>query len=452
MFDAMTKLLHHISANLEACGVEQGAKLVVAASGGCDSTTLLHLLHALKYPLVVAHVNHGARGAESEGDEAFVKEWAEEHDAVFECLRLNAEDFEGDQGFQGEARKLRLSWLNTLCDKHQAQTIVMAHHADDQAETWLLQALRSVDPWSLTGMAIQEGRVIRPLLDVRREELQRLATRNEWAWREDSSNASDKYLRNRIRHEVLPLLNDVRPGTTDHFLRLAQHSQQLMALVEPLLHDAQQQAEQHPGQWSIVVLQDSPLAMESMKRKLKLNGWSDRSVQRLDDLLPAQVGHVVQHGRMSVVRERDFLVESEQALELPEPTSIGHDCTEGGQFRTANGTCSWEPGPCPNAVERLSVCDVWIPASWLPATLRCWSPGDRIQPLGMKGQSKVSDVLTQSKLSHSMRSSALILERESDGCVLWVAGHKLSEHARLDLANLQDMSGWMFNYKPTERE
>ena len=69
----------------------------------------------------------------------------------------------------------------------------------------------------------------------------------------------------------------------------------------------------------------------------------------------------------------------------------------------------------------------------------------------MKGQSKVSDVLTQSKLPHSMRSSALILERESDGCVLWVAGHKLSEHARLDLANLQDMSGWMFNYKPTER-
>ena len=232
----MNVLLQEVQRELRACEVPSGAKLVVGASGGCDSTVLLHLLQELGHSLVVAHVNHSARGAEGDADERFVRDWAKQHDVAFECLTLEAEVLSsGNQGFQGEARKQRLSWMTSLCETHQAHAIALGHHADDQAETWFLHALRSADPWSIMGMSAQEGRVVRPMLHLNRSDIRALAEAKAGAGKEDASNASSKYLRNRIRHELLPLLEDIKPGSIAHIQRLAGRARGLHGLLTPVL-------------------------------------------------------------------------------------------------------------------------------------------------------------------------------------------------------------------------
>ena len=200
----MNEWILQLEQSLTRAGVTQGQKVVVAASGGVDSTALLELLHASGRPLVAAHVNHGMRGDESEGDHTFVADWAKRHGHPFECLKLDATILKsGSQGMQGEARKKRLTWLEKVRESHGAAAVLTGHHGDDQAETWLLHAIRSADPLAVKGMSEREGNVIRPFLSKTRAEILALAHEQNWDWREDSSNASDAYTRNRIRHEVL---------------------------------------------------------------------------------------------------------------------------------------------------------------------------------------------------------------------------------------------------------
>ena len=177
----------------------------------------------------------------------------------------------GNQGFQGEARKQRLRWMTSLCETHQAHAIALGHHADDQAETWFLHALRSADPWSIMGMSAQEGRVLRPMLHLNRSDIQGLAEARGWRWQEDASNASSKYLRNRIRHELLPLLEDIKPGSIGSFNGSQGRARGLHGLLTPVLEEARASAEHPTGSWLRGPTQN-PLAFEALKRSLKVQG------------------------------------------------------------------------------------------------------------------------------------------------------------------------------------
>lgn len=448
----MNALLQEVQRALSACEVPQGAKLVVGASGGCDSTVLLHLLHELGHPLVVAHVNHSARGAQSDEDERFVRDWAKQHNAAFECLTLEAEVLSsGNQGFQGEARKQRMSWMSSLCVTQEAHAIALGHHADDQAETWFLHALRSADPWSIMGMATHEGRVLRPMLNLNRSDIQALAEASGWHWREDASNASSKYLRNRIRHELLPLLEDIKPGSIAHIERLAGRARDLHGLITPILEEARASAEHPTGSWSLEALTQNPLALEALKRALKNQGWSDASAQRVHTLLDAEVGQEVQHGSERVIRERSLLTVASAKASSQTEVRIALERTDHGHVTTPAGTCTWTTSRCPETTSDLHSRRAWIPAHCLPAILRVWNHGDHIQPLGMEGHTKVSDVLTQAKAPSVSREHALVLERVSDGCLLWVVGHKLAEQARINVTTFADVPGVDITFAPLQQ-
>ena len=448
----MNAQLKEVKRALQACAVPKGAKLVVGASGGCDSTVLLHLLHELGHPLVVAHVNHGARGAQSDEDVRFVRNWAEQRNAAFECLTLDAEAIvSGTQGFQGEARKQRLRWLTSLCEAHQAYALALGHHADDQAETWFLHAIRSADPWSVMGMAAQEGQIIRPMLHLNRSDIQALAEANGWDWREDASNASTKYLRNRIRHELLPLLEDIQPGSIAHIQRLADRARDLHGLLAPMLEEARASAEHPAGSWSLKAMTQNPLALEALKRALKDQGWSDASAQRMHSLIDAEVGQEVQHGSKRVIRDRNALTVAPVTARSQAEAHIDLDQAGQGHLTTSAGTCTWKASRCPKTTSELHTQRAWIPAHCLPATLRIWSHGDNIQPLGMEGHTKVSDVLTQAKAPSVSRDHALVLERLSDGCLLWVVGHKLAEQARINVTTFAEVPGVDITFTPLQQ-
>ncbi|HAT47901.1 MAG TPA: tRNA lysidine(34) synthetase TilS [Flavobacteriales bacterium] len=449
MHGAMKDVQQHVQRSLSDAGIPEPSKLIVAASGGCDSTVLLHLLLNLGHTVVVAHVDHGARGAESDGDREAVANWASQHQCKFELLELEAKKLKGlPQGFQGEARKARQTWFESLCSRHDAVAVVTGHHADDQAETYLLHAMRSADPWAVKGMALREGLYVRPMLGVRKRDLIALATSMKWRWREDSSNKSQAYLRNRIRHEVLPLMEELRPGTLEHLIDLATRATELSNLANSVLQQTRLEAESEPGLWSIEALKSQAWAREAFLRSLSKEGWSLGSARRALDLIESQVGSVVEQGIHRIVRDRNTLVvESNKTRQATHPLTL-QTCEENGTKKTPFGTCQWETATCPESTNSLGLNQCWLPSAWLPVTIRSWQHGDRIQPLGMDGQTKISDVLTQAKLSPRIRPSALVLEREKDGKILWVVGHKISEHARLNPGTYQGQAGLSISFHP----
>ncbi len=200
-----------------------GKGVLAAVSGGLDSTCLLRILVRLRDeglgPVEAAHVDHGIRPG-SEEDAAFCRELAAALDVPFHMRRLSPPERAGG-GFQAWARAQRRAFLSGVCRRRGLSAVAMGHHADDQVETVLFRLLRGAGPRGLSGMAEFVPPFVRPLLGVPRAALERVAREQGWTWREDPSNRGLRYSRNRIRHEVLPLLRQVHPGAEQALLRAA---------------------------------------------------------------------------------------------------------------------------------------------------------------------------------------------------------------------------------------
>ena len=434
----MTSLEQHVLDALVGSGWTQGQPVVVGASGGVDSTVLLHVLDALGVPSVVAHVNHHARGEASQADAAFVAELAERFEWSFEKLLLNAEELkQGAQGFQGEAHKARQTWFESLRHAHGAHAVLTAHHADDQAETWLLQAMRNANPLSLRGMLPWDGTRLKPLLYIPKRDIEAYAKAHDVAWREDASNAERIYRRNQVRHDLLPAMEAAEPGVSKHFRQLATRMADLNEAVQATLQSIRIAAELQPGLWEVEALLTAPLGRETLRQALREAGWPQCHTERVIDLLKedTQVGRTVALGHQHVVRERIHLRWTTVPQAGGEKDAGGmelewEDVPRHPQQLGTTGL-SVERGACPDDPTATPMTRCWVPAADFPVMVRPWQDGDRIQPLGMEGRSLVSDVLTQAKLPHTQRPNALVLVRKRDEVLLWVAGLKRAEQARL---------------------
>ena len=434
----MTFLEQHVHDALVGSGWTQGQTVVVGASGGLDSTVLLHVLGSLGVPSVVAHVNHHARGEASHSDAVFVEGLAQRFGWPFEELHLEAEELkQGPQGFQGEAHKARQAWLESLRRAHRAHAVLTAHHADDQAETWLLQAMRNANPLSLRGMLPWDGRRLKPLLQVPKRELEAHAKAHGLGWREDASNAERTYRRNQVRHDLLPALEAAEPGIGKHFRQLATRMADLNAAVQATLQRIRTEAEVQPGLWDVDALLAAPLGRETLRHALREAGWPQRHAERVVRLLQedTQVGRTVALGHQHVVRERTHLRWTEVPHAEGEENKNGlelewDDVPRHPQPLGTTGL-SVERGAGPTDPTSTPMTRCWVPAADFPVVVRPWQAGDRIQPLGMEGRSLVSDVLTQAKLPNTQRPHAQVLTRQRDGVLLWVAGLKRAEQARL---------------------
>ncbi|PHI19942.1 tRNA lysidine(34) synthetase TilS [Lewinellaceae bacterium SD302] len=200
---------------------QPGDQLLLAVSGGLDSVVLLHALKAAGYPVEVAHYNYRLRGAESEGDAEFVAGLAKQFGCSFWLQSSSADESAALRtgNLQATARQLRYDWLQELKKRREAAAICTAHHLDDNLETLLLQLTRGTSLTGLTGMQPKlDNGLTRPLLNCSREEIENYARIHQLPWREDGSNATDKYNRNRLRHHVIPYLTELQ---TDGYNRLS---------------------------------------------------------------------------------------------------------------------------------------------------------------------------------------------------------------------------------------
>ncbi len=402
--------------------LRHGEPVWVAVSGGVDSMVLLHVLRSMGHPCHVAHVDHGLRGAESDADRAFVQA---------HCIRLGVPfvvhrvDVKGRVSTTGEstqmaARELRLAWLKqrALADPHLVAT---AHHADDVIETFLIGLLQGMGAKGWGGIPVRSGAFIRPLIDVPRAEILAYARAHDITWREDASNASDAYLRNRVRHELLPLMETLRPGARKAMGRNMRLFGELGALAAE--HGANATEDLRPEADGTLRIPFDRFAGTAPRLSLHhvLRGLGFHP-DRADDMLKAmRMGHT---GAWFPSDTADVFVDREQLVIAP----------RAAQERQWNiPSADAVPADAPLRIRIVPAADIdpaqgpgtaWLDADRVtfPLVLRPWRAGDRLQ-LGGGGTKLVSDILIDAKVPRDRKRNVHVLSDAQR--VLWLCGWRI---------------------------
>ncbi len=425
-----------------------GDTLVVALSGGADSTLLLDLLSRLpgyNLRLVAAHLNHCLRGVESDADQEFCRGMASRYAIPFESRRVDVGSMAAKSrlNLEDAGRRVRIEFLDEISSTYGAAAVVLAHHADDQAETVLMRFLRGAGMTGLSGMAYRNSRgYLRPLLDITRGEIEQYLRRCSLEWREDASNSDTVYLRNRIRHQLLPLLEEYNPAIRSCLAATAS----IISGDEALLCELTERASAEScrvGEGRVVcsVGQLRTLNPALLRRVLRhafkqLAGTLERvTLRHVDALcelidsdrpnsrlaLPHGVAAVRAYDRLVLRQTGEDLLETDCELlitapgsyQLPRGGSLSVDVTSGAALPAAPGTACFDLAK--------------IPFPWLVRTFR---PGDRMIPFGMSGRKKVQDIFIDRKIPTSERTSIPLLFCGEN--LVWIAGLCVSELCRID--------------------
>jgi tRNA(Ile)-lysidine synthase len=429
-----------------------GSTVVVAVSGGQDSCALLHGLYTLNSELglnlQVAHLNHGFRGAEADADAEFVRAFAE---GLGLSSSIEKRDVPGAKRLlhasnQDAARTVRHQFLQRVAVEVGAETIALGHTRDDRVETILLNILRGSGIEGLRGLApVSENRV-RPLLDVTREQTGAYCKLHGIAFREDVSNVSPAYTRNRIREELLPHLESYyNPGTRAAILRLSELAAEDSAVLHELSQEALERATLNISEGSIVlsieVLKNLPPALtrRAVRHAIErvrgsLEDITFAAVQRASALIESPGSSFELPGTRTVISRRgDRLEISSHPLSVSRRPIVFELAVPGETsvapwnvvFKVRRGEPTVSPAIAGNATRII----LEEGAVKLPLTVRNRRPGDRFHPLGMPGTKKVQDLLVDHKIPAEMRDDVPIIE-DAEG-ILWVVGHGVSERTRI---------------------
>ena len=414
------KFKQHIESILD---FTSNPKLLLAVSGGVDSVVLAHLLSKCGYTFDMAHVNYKLRGADSDLDESLVSETAK-------ILRVNLhtaiKPIKPDaSGIQEKARNLRYAWFEELVSEHQYDAVLTAHHADDQLETLFMRLSRGSGVEGLSGIRAKNDFLIRPLLPFFKEELVVYAKTNTLKWREDVSNNSTKYLRNNIRHNVMPSFLALSSQTAANTLESVQHLQETFDAISAQVNEIKKAWENAPDgiRIPLISIQDLQPKRFWLHHLFALYGFDAVEVEKL---LTKHAGKKCVSATHELLRERDHLVLSVQS-NLNDATDEVYMVPENGiefpvklEFST------------PNAGSKTTANCVLVNASKLtfPLVLRRWNTGDLFYPTGMKGKKKLSKFFKDEKMSAAEKKNQWLLCNEKN--VIWVIGKRLDRRYLAD--------------------
>lgn len=414
----LTKFQHHITTNFPQL---KDKKLLLAVSGGIDSMVLLVLFYKLRFDICVVHCNFQLRGNESDADEMLVRETCQDRFIPYFIESFDTENYskENKLSIQLAARKLRYDWFQELLSENQLDYLVTAHHLDDNVETFLINFVRGTGLEGLTGIPPQNGNIVRPMLPFSREEIENYAQANQIQWREDSSNASDKYFRNKLRHDIVPILKELNIGFLDSFQNTLHHLQQAESLVndasklvyEKVVEEKENQVEIHLK--PLLQFENHKAYLYQWLNKFGFSAWND-----IYDLVVAQSGKQIFSETHVLLKDREKLILSERKSsnkeEIYSIESLDDKVNIPLKLRFYKGV---------NIFETHSNC-IFVDESKLkfPLTIRKWQEGDYFYPSGMNGKKKLSKYFKDEKYSLLDKENQWLLCSEDQ--IVWVIGKR----------------------------
>lgn len=414
--DTTRKVLQQVEQTITAHQLLQPSdKVLVALSGGADSVALLLLLRRLCYKVEALHCNFHLRGEESDRDENFVRDLCREQSVTLFVRDFDTLAYAKEQHVSVEmaARDLRYDWFEQMRQERQASCIAVAHHQQDQAETLLLHLLRGSGLRGLAGMHYRRDLIIRPLLDVSREDLVLFLQENGQTWVEDSTNREREALRNRIRLDILPLLREVNPQAVAHLAQTARHVQQALPYYEKGLvaeHGSSWDGwAMGPGSWQEGTSADAevtiPLEAAILHERIRGCGFT-QSQER--DIMQARTGALVTSSTHRLLRDRHAFVLQAKDVERPLPEVIMEVCPRRDVGAMQKGKAYFD--------NRLVA---------RPLTVRPVRTGERMVPFGMKGSRLVSDILTDLRLNLFQKERQQVVT-DAQGRILCLPGLRSS--------------------------
>jgi tRNA(Ile)-lysidine synthase len=431
--------------------LEKGDRLIVGVSAGIDSMVLLHVLNACRQDfelsLIVAHVNHGFRPAEAEKEAQLVRRASERLGLPFEYGQFCVKEFQKAQGLspQDAARRLRFRFFSDLLQKHRADKIALGHHADDQVETVLLRLLRGCGLQGLTGMkSIRQGKVIRPLLERWKEEIESFARENEIPYLQDASNLKGGYLRNRIRLELIPSIEaEYQSNVKAVLLKTSAILREEDDYLEREAEKAYQEIVHEEQGGFVCNLPAFQSLHRSIQRRIlqkmlgRVDGeegeWLDvdpirrRMIQSSPSFLQELPQGLLFERRYDAVFLKKGRVEPNRPFDVilrcPGRTLLGEigrevvvDEIEGSDLLEG-----LEGSPNIALMDRQTL--------QFPLKMRNFMPGDRFQPLGLKGTEKLKKFFIDHKVPRQDRMKVPLLI--SGERIAWVAGYRVDERVKV---------------------
>jgi len=402
-------------------------KFLLACSGGLDSVVLAHLCSQCELDFSLAHCNFKLREEESDKDEKFVQELAKKLGKSFFTEDFETLEYAHDQkvSVQMAARDLRYEWFNGLMLQNKIKTLVTAHHADDNLETFIINLSRGTGIKGLTGIPSQTRNIVRPLLPFTRIQLLEFANSSKLAWREDQSNAESKYLRNKIRHEIVPLLKELHPTFLASLIETQEFLKQIADISENHITQLKKDIFKEDGELirikieSLQSLKPLEAYIHALFSAYGFTEWGD-----LQHLLTAMSGKEVRSKTHRLVKDRDFLLLTNISDYFQKELQITKEDTEiqipiGLRISTVH------------IIEEVGPNVLYLDKETLkyPLTLRKWQKGDYFYPLGMGGRKKLSKYFKDEKVDVIAKEKQWLLCAGND--IIWVVGKRADDRYKI---------------------
>ncbi|MCK9219031.1 MAG: tRNA lysidine(34) synthetase TilS [Bacteroidales bacterium] len=412
------------------------SRILLAVSGGIDSVVMAELFYRAKFAFGIAHCNFGLRGTESDNDEHFVTELASKYNVPCYIQKFDTNGYAHEKGIsiQMAARELRYEWFETIRKKEIFDFIATAHHLDDQIETFFINLIRGTGISGLHGIPVRNGNIIRPLLFAYRKQIAEFAFANNIQYHNDSSNASTKYLRNKIRHDLLPAITTMNPDFSANLTATIGRIRDMELIANKTISDWRNKVMKEEGQNFIInvpaFLHSEPLDTLAWEL-LTPFGFNKNQVINIVHLIEKGSGtqffsptHRLIKNRQQLIiqplpdkeEEKHFLIQDftlKKTLKCPISLTLKKiNDPSYYDIPTSNDTASID-------YEKIT----------FPLILRKWDPGDIFYPFGMNQKKKLSDFFIDHKFSLPDKESCWLICSGKE--IIWVVGHRPDHRFRI---------------------
>ena len=393
-------------------------KILVALSGGADSVALTRILITLGYHCEAAHCNFELRGEESDRDEDFVRNFCRSLNIKCHSIHFETRRYAAQQSISIEmaARELRYNWFTKICEESNCQVVAVAHHKDDSVETMLLNLIRGTGINGLLGIRPKNGNVVRPLLCASRQEVVAYLHRMNQTYVTDSTNLEDEYTRNKIRLNLLPLMEEINPSVKDGLVKTASYLNDVSKVYQQAIKESIDRIFITPEkEISIEKLMNEPAPQALLFEVLSPLGFNSTQVEEVYGSLNGQPGKRFISSQWQVVKDRDLLLIEKVKTANDKPQIIFEEVLLTKEFvipKDKNTAC-FDANKFKGVI-----------------SIRKWEKGDYFIPFGMKGKKLVSDFMTDSKFSLLKKEQQWVLSCNDQ--IAWLIGERTDNRFRID--------------------